>query len=80
MTTFPTSHTRFTVTRPSLALTVLVTVVLGLPFLALGLAAVLIVAPPYAIWRLAGRARRRRRRHEPAPSGRPMPVRSPHAP
>jgi hypothetical protein len=43
---------------PTLALTVLVTAVVVIPALALGLAAALVIGPPYGIWRLV-RARRR---------------------
>jgi hypothetical protein len=52
---------------PMLALTGLVVAVLVLPFVVLGLAAGLLVAPPYATWRLLTRARRRRH-DEPHPA------------
>jgi len=42
---------------PGLALTA----VFALPLVAVGLAVALVVAPPYAVWRLLGRGRRRRR-------------------
>jgi hypothetical protein len=63
---------------PILALTAVVTAVLVLPAVILGLAAALLVAPPYGIWRLATRARRRRRRHERAPEFRAVPMPSTH--
>lgn len=43
---------------PTLALLGVFTAVLVLPVLALGLVAVLVTAPPYALWRLATRRRR----------------------
>jgi hypothetical protein len=63
---------------PVVALTVLVTVVVVLPFLVLGLALVLIAAPAYAIWRLARRVRRRTAPQPTAPGFRPRPIPSPH--
>jgi hypothetical protein len=45
---------------PFIALTVVFTVPLVLPFLALGVVIALLAAPPYIVWRLATRGRRRR--------------------
>ena len=42
---------------PTLALLVVFTVPLVLPILVLGLAAALLAAPPYLVWRLATRGR-----------------------
>ena len=47
---------------PSLLLLALLTAGVVLPMLLLGVAAALVVAPPYGLWRLTSRARRRRRR------------------
>jgi hypothetical protein len=47
---------------PTLALTALAIALVVLPVLALGLAAGVVIAPPYGIWRLATRGRRRTRR------------------
>jgi len=44
---------------PILALTVVFTAVLVLPVVVLGLAAALVAAPPYGLWRLATRGGRR---------------------
>jgi hypothetical protein len=49
---------------PTLALTGLLIVAVLLPALALGLVAAVAIGPPYAIWRLATRGRRRGRRDE----------------
>ncbi len=49
---------------PALALGGVITLVLLLPALVLGLAGALLALPPYAIWRLATRGRRRRRAQE----------------
>jgi hypothetical protein len=59
---------------PTLALAALVGVVLVAPFVILGLAATLILAPPYIVWRLATRARRPRARRERVPRMAPLPV------
>ena len=45
---------------PILAVTAVFTVAIVLPIVALGLVAVLLIAPPYALWRLAGVSRRQR--------------------
>jgi hypothetical protein len=56
---------------PTLALLGVCAAVVVLPILALGLVALLLSAPPYAVWRLTSRRRRRRHRiaagdrHEP---------------
>jgi hypothetical protein len=42
---------------PALALTVLIVAVLAVPLLVLGVAAGILVAPPYALWRAFGRRR-----------------------
>jgi hypothetical protein len=47
---------------PLLALTALFTAAVVLPALALGVAAAVVIGPPYATWRLATRARTGRRR------------------
>ena len=52
---------------PTLALTVLVVVVIALPALVIGLAAAVVIGPPYAIWRLLSRRRRRTRSDQPRP-------------
>jgi hypothetical protein len=49
---------------PTLALLGLITAVAVLPALVLGLVLTLLLAPPYGVWRLATRGRRRRRREE----------------
>jgi hypothetical protein len=49
---------------PTLALTGLITAVVLLPALVLGLAAAVAIGPPYGVWRLATRGRRRTRRDE----------------
>jgi hypothetical protein len=60
-----------------LTLTAAITVVLIAPFVVLGLAAGIAVAPPYAVWRLLRGARTRRRREKTtAPAVQPVP--SPH--
>jgi hypothetical protein len=63
---------------PSLALTVLICAALVLPFVAVGLAALLIGAPFYLASRVVRRARRRRRHEEDAPIVMPWPVPMPH--
>jgi hypothetical protein len=45
---------------PTLVLTGLLAAVIVLPALALGAAAAIVIGPPYAIWRLVTRGRRRR--------------------
>jgi hypothetical protein len=45
---------------PIVALTAVFTVAVVLPIIALGLVAVLVIGPPYALWRLAGRGMRAR--------------------
>ena len=42
---------------PTLAIAGVITAVLLLPALVLGLAAVVLIGPPYALWRLATRSR-----------------------
>jgi hypothetical protein len=63
---------------PIVALTVLVTGVVVLPFLTAGLAMALIAAPPYAIWRLINGVHRRRVPEPTATGVRPRPFPSPH--
>jgi hypothetical protein len=45
---------------PTVALTAVFTVAVLLPIVALGLLAALVIGPPYALWRLAGRSMRAR--------------------
>jgi hypothetical protein len=64
---------------PFLALTVAVTALLILPFVVLGVAAIVIGGPPYGLWRLASRGRRRRRTEPDAPpTVKPTAVPIPH--
>jgi Flp pilus assembly protein TadB len=49
---------------PTLALTAVLVAAVVLPALVLGVAAALVLGPPYGLWRVATRARRRRRREE----------------
>jgi Flp pilus assembly protein TadB len=73
---------------PILALTAVVTALLAAPLVILSLAVALLVGPPYAVWRLATRGRRRRQRPERAtrdrapadraPQFRPVPMPSTH--
>ena len=50
------------VVSPTLVLTVVVSAVIVFPVLALGIAAAIVVGPPYAVWRLITERRRRTRR------------------
>jgi len=45
---------------PTLALVGVITAVVVLPLVLIGLAATLVIAPPFGLWRLATRSRRRR--------------------
>ena len=52
---------------PALALLGVIAAVVIVPIVVLGLAATLAIAPPFGLWRLATRGRRRRRREQRAP-------------